>query len=424
MAVAQEVLRANFAHDQDGLPPLSENIIHGGGSSCDFAFYFLCIYVSIFVSSPTTGHAQGGCGYRSGLLSALLQTALLGTDTRRDSIHVLDAVRARLRVQQKPKQLKWRLTAAQEMAVSQVAMYRAATARLTAAESRQWCWPRRADYLPCGPLTFVPRGGGEAWTRAIEWTQEGGAGLGHLNSRGGWFFENDEPAYLSPTRPYFPFCPFCGLSLDVVLCVAVLVALYCARVEISRSRYLKKSPARVGRPHRGAFFCFCFAWHPPISSSLGEATKWSPPLTSRCDGEAAQPPAPAQINTGCRAARGTGKRDGMGGVVSRISPFSAAATEDSTYRTALLVTTVSAALLAFVRLAWRPTSRPQESRAMTQLSAAADPNILPSPLRTFIPTLSAAELAALDYRPDEFPGARDVDTPVGSPSLVFSLFFI
>jgi pimeloyl-ACP methyl ester carboxylesterase len=39
---------------------------------------------------------------------------------------------------------------------------------------------------------------------------------------------------------------------------------------------------------------------------------------------------------------------------------------------------------------------------------------LKSPLRTVIPSLTPAELDALDYKPDAFPGARDVVTPYGS----------
>jgi hypothetical protein len=39
---------------------------------------------------------------------------------------------------------------------------------------------------------------------------------------------------------------------------------------------------------------------------------------------------------------------------------------------------------------------------------------IPSPLTTQIPHLSAAEIAALPYPPDYYPGARDVKTPYGS----------
>jgi hypothetical protein len=44
------------------------------------------------------------------------------------------------------------------------------------------------------------------------------------------------------------------------------------------------------------------------------------------------------------------------------------------------------------------------------------PKIDPSPLRTILPKLSPAELDKLEYKPDNFPGARDVETPVGRPS--------
>lgn len=39
---------------------------------------------------------------------------------------------------------------------------------------------------------------------------------------------------------------------------------------------------------------------------------------------------------------------------------------------------------------------------------------IPSPLKTQIPHLSAAQVAALPYPPDHFPGARDVTTSYGS----------
>lgn len=45
---------------------------------------------------------------------------------------------------------------------------------------------------------------------------------------------------------------------------------------------------------------------------------------------------------------------------------------------------------------------------------APRPKIYRSPLRTVIPTLSKHELDKLEYSPDEFPGARDVDTPVSA----------
>lgn len=43
----------------------------------------------------------------------------------------------------------------------------------------------------------------------------------------------------------------------------------------------------------------------------------------------------------------------------------------------------------------------------------AEPRVLPNPLKTIIPRMTEDEVAALAYRPDQFPGARDVDTPVG-----------
>jgi pimeloyl-ACP methyl ester carboxylesterase len=43
------------------------------------------------------------------------------------------------------------------------------------------------------------------------------------------------------------------------------------------------------------------------------------------------------------------------------------------------------------------------------------PNIIPSPLHTLLPRLSQPELDKLEYKPDAFPGARDVVTPVTPP---------
>jgi hypothetical protein len=54
------------------------------------------------------------------------------------------------------------------------------------------------------------------------------------------------------------------------------------------------------------------------------------------------------------------------------------------------------ALLSFVRSYLWPTP----------------PTISRSPLRTILPTLSQDEFARLEYKPDNFPGARDVETPV------------
>lgn len=43
--------------------------------------------------------------------------------------------------------------------------------------------------------------------------------------------------------------------------------------------------------------------------------------------------------------------------------------------------------------------------------------VLRSPLRTVLPRLSEAETKRLAYQPDQFPGARDVETPVSSKLL-------
>lgn len=58
---------------------------------------------------------------------------------------------------------------------------------------------------------------------------------------------------------------------------------------------------------------------------------------------------------------------------------------------------VTTALLSFVRSYLWPTP----------------PTVSRSPLRTILPALSPDELAKLEYKPDNFPGARDVETPVG-----------
>ena len=39
---------------------------------------------------------------------------------------------------------------------------------------------------------------------------------------------------------------------------------------------------------------------------------------------------------------------------------------------------------------------------------------LQSPLKTIIPRYAKAELAELAYQPDQFPGAKDVETPVSA----------
>jgi hypothetical protein len=42
----------------------------------------------------------------------------------------------------------------------------------------------------------------------------------------------------------------------------------------------------------------------------------------------------------------------------------------------------------------------------------AQPKVIRSPLRTLLPRLSQDEFDKLEYKPDNFPGARDVETPV------------
>lgn len=66
-----------------------------------------------------------------------------------------------------------------------------------------------------------------------------------------------------------------------------------------------------------------------------------------------------------------------------------------------LVTTTAIATASLLVLA-RATLWPRRQR------------VLRSPLRTVIPRASSEELRRLVYQPDEFPGARDVDTPYGS----------
>ena len=41
--------------------------------------------------------------------------------------------------------------------------------------------------------------------------------------------------------------------------------------------------------------------------------------------------------------------------------------------------------------------------------------VLKSPLRTVLPSMSAEDTKSLVYQPDQFPGARDVETPVSYP---------
>ncbi len=52
----------------------------------------------------------------------------------------------------------------------------------------------------------------------------------------------------------------------------------------------------------------------------------------------------------------------------------------------------------------------------------AQPSIVRSPLRTVLPTLSPEEFAKLEYKPDNFPGARDVETPVSPTHVVLCRF--
>ena len=67
--------------------------------------------------------------------------------------------------------------------------------------------------------------------------------------------------------------------------------------------------------------------------------------------------------------------------------------------TAVLVTSTALATATLLVLA-RATLWPRRQK------------VLRGPLRTVIPRASPAELGALVYQPDEFPGARDVETPV------------
>lgn len=54
--------------------------------------------------------------------------------------------------------------------------------------------------------------------------------------------------------------------------------------------------------------------------------------------------------------------------------------------------------------------------ALVVLAKAAlwpsNPKVIPSPLKTVIPHTPKDKLAHLVYQPDQFPGARDVETPV------------
>ncbi|KAK3341173.1 Alpha/Beta hydrolase protein [Lasiosphaeria hispida] len=87
--------------------------------------------------------------------------------------------------------------------------------------------------------------------------------------------------------------------------------------------------------------------------------------------------------------------------ISRMWPLQANAATGSATTTAALVTitaVATATMLSLFRRALWP----------------AHPKIIPSPLHTVIPRLSKLEADRLEYKPDEFPGARDVMTPYGS----------
>ncbi|TGO18860.1 hypothetical protein BTUL_0007g00790 [Botrytis tulipae] len=61
-----------------------------------------------------------------------------------------------------------------------------------------------------------------------------------------------------------------------------------------------------------------------------------------------------------------------------------------------------------------PTHITRISSSKSQLDAKTNSHIIPSPLKTQIPTLSHEEKSTLPYPPDIFPGARDVPSPYGS----------
>ncbi len=63
------------------------------------------------------------------------------------------------------------------------------------------------------------------------------------------------------------------------------------------------------------------------------------------------------------------------------------------HTTAVVATVV---IMAFLRRALWPTR----------------PRVIPNPLQTVIPRLSGKEIERLEYKPDDFPGGRDVVTPV------------
>ncbi|KAF7892986.1 uncharacterized protein EAF02_000524 [Botrytis sinoallii] len=61
-----------------------------------------------------------------------------------------------------------------------------------------------------------------------------------------------------------------------------------------------------------------------------------------------------------------------------------------------------------------PTRVTRISSSESQLDAKTTSRIIPSPLKTQIPTLSHEEISTLPYPPDIYPGARDVPSPYGS----------
>lgn len=71
----------------------------------------------------------------------------------------------------------------------------------------------------------------------------------------------------------------------------------------------------------------------------------------------------------------------------------------SAMHTAFIATTTAIATASLIVLA-KATLWPRRHK------------VLASPLKTVIPRLSDREVQALVYRPDIYPGARDVDTPV------------
>ncbi|KAK5012107.1 hypothetical protein LTR39_004312, partial [Cryomyces antarcticus] len=54
------------------------------------------------------------------------------------------------------------------------------------------------------------------------------------------------------------------------------------------------------------------------------------------------------------------------------------------------------------------------NKSLSSLYSPTHPDVLPSPRKSLLPTLSRTEIAELPYPPDVFPGARDVDSPYGT----------